>query len=917
MLIGRQSEIGRLDAALTECLAGHGGTLILRGDAGVGKTALLEHVSRRGCEDGLRLLSGRGTDAETDIAFAALTDVLGPLTERFADLPRPQAAALGGALALAPTRPGDRLAVCVATHGVLSATARSNPLLVAVDDAHWLDVPSLECLLFAARRGIPGMLLVITTREPAPPGLADAAFGQLAVEALPHEDAWTMLKIRSPDLGATDAARVLATAAGNPLAIAELTAPSAETAPGGAPVLDTTLGRIYGARVGAFDDATAMAVLITSLSGSDELRAVIPALQELGLEAATLEAGEAAGLLTIGEGRVRFVHPLARAAVRDAASAAQRRVAHSALAATLDDGERRTRHRALACIGPDEDVAGDLERSGDQAMARRAPESAARSYERAARLSPDPCRFSSRIARAATAAMAAGEDERALRLCDEAAAVSTDLHVLAQVARTRGQTLIWRARVGESVEVLLAQVDALADIDPAAAGRLVAEAAVACTGLGDAPRALALARRAERLLAAQPDLVRAPAAATRAFSVALRGHARHAMRLVSLAESLAAGADAVEPGSQWLTVLWRARLMSGDLEGATDRALTAAAVARDAGALGALAGALVIAGDGKLRLGEWSDARTLLDEGLDVAREAGQHLWRGYGLIVRCRLDAARGEIDRARGAAEAARDLAEATGVAAGRRYAHAALGFIALSDGDPAAAADHLDAAARVAEASGIREQVLVPWGIDWVEANVAAGSPDRLRQALAWVERTAARGDGPLFAAMLERCRGLAGDDPETRLARAVDLEAAAGQPFEQARALLAHGRHLHRARRRIEARRQLRAARELFRSMDATPWAAQANAELRAAGGRSRSEPDGPLTAQEQRVAALVAEGISNREAAERLFLSPKTVEFHLGRIYAKLGIRSRAALAGWISSGAGREETVATNRNPRD
>ena len=305
---------------------------------------------------------------------------------------------------------------------------------------------------------------------------------------------------------------------------------------------------------------------------------------------------------------------------------------------------------------------------------------------------------------------------------------------------------------------------------------------------------------------------------------------------------------------------------------------------------------LLVAADTAFRLGDWDAADTAALEAIRVAGEVGQPAIVGWVLTIRVRILAAQGRHEEARAVAQAGLRIAEADRISAGLRYIHAALGFLELGLDRTGAAISELETVERLIEGTGLEEPVIVPWEQDLVEAYARRGRAGDARRVLARLEQLAGRTGSPVAQAAAARCRGMVDDDFEPAFTAALALDDQRPMPFERARTLLAFGRRLHRARRRAEARDRLIQARSGFQQLRAAAWAAQAEAELHAAGARRRREPDdSALTAQELRVAAAVQRGASNRDIAADLFLSPKTVEFHLRQIYRKLGVHSRTQL----------------------
>jgi DNA-binding CsgD family transcriptional regulator len=427
---------------------------------------------------------------------------------------------------------------------------------------------------------------------------------------------------------------------------------------------------------------------------------------------------------------------------------------------------------------------------------------------------------------------------------------------------------------------------------------MLADAAAVFTARNDYHRAAALAGRATALLSdAMDPHTQAHVLTIRGWARLLRGDGAGARETLARARTLAAGADPLGPAGQWLHFLVRARIASGELECALTESLALCDRAREAGALSALGGALIVAADASLRLGQWSAADELAHEAIRLAGDTRQNVWHGYALTFAAWLAAARGEV------ADAVRHCAEARALAAaiptGLRYVHGTLGFLALGQDRVDEAIAELEAVERLLQGSGLEEPTFVAWAPDLVEAYVRAGRTRDAKRLLGVLTRQAASAANPAAEAPAMRCRGLLANDFDDCFAAALELDHERPMPFERARTLLAYGRRLHRARRRSEARSRLREALDGFTHLGADPWVEQAQHELRAAGARRRSQRSDALTPQEQRVAAAVVRGASNREVAAELFLAPKTVEFHLSQIYRKLGIHSRTRLAAVI------------------
>ncbi len=901
MLLGREAELGRLDRVLAELADGRGGALFVRGEAGIGKSALLAALAERAHRRGMGTLTTRGVESESELAFSGLADLALPLEAELGRLPEPQAAALAGALALGPPRPGERLAVSAALRRLLDDASREQPLVVIVDDLNWLDGPSRECVMYAARRTGAGFSVVMSARE----GEYDPAevrdLPDIAPAPLDRPSALALLGRGSPGLAPGVAAAVADAARGVPLALLELpTMLGARERAGESPLsepldLSPRLADIYTARIAGLSHDARRALTIAAAYEGDDLRVVGAACAQAGLPADVLSEGERARLATASGGRLSFAHPTARAAVYQQAEPADRRAAHRAVAAVVD-AERGAWHLGLAAVGPDEEVAQALEDAGVSALARRGPGPASLALERAARLSTCPERCARRLLGAGEAAAAAGQHRRAEGLLDEAIATTADAATRSDAVHARAQALTWSGAVGEAVELLEDESRSVAADAPERAGRMLADAALASSGTGDIHRSLDLSARALSLIEGRGCPEDPAALVAHGWSMALRGEGRAAAPFLRRAAARVGEVDPLAHGAQWHNVLMRARLASGHFGEVYRESDALCARAHDRGAVGALPGTLVVFADAAYRLGEWGRCEDACREAMATAADTGQHLWKGYALVVLARVEAALGREEASRAAALGALGVAQTVGIPAGLRYAHAVLGFLDLGLGHMEAAASSFSNVEEVVRRSGIEELVVVPWAPDAIEAYVATDRRDAAERVLTALAGQAARTGSPFLEAVLGRARGIAEDDFDEHFRAALATEGADGCPFEEARTLLAYGRRLHRARRRIEARARLEAAQAIFSRLGAAPWSEQARAELRAAGARGRTRRGDGLTDQEERVAQAAAGGSTNREIAQDLYLSPKTIEFHLGNIYRKLHLRSRTELA---------------------
>jgi DNA-binding CsgD family transcriptional regulator/tetratricopeptide (TPR) repeat protein len=900
VLVGREAELGSIRRLVDGLGDGRGGALLLHGPAGIGKTALLQ--SAREMAAGATVLECCGVESESSLAFGVLRDLIWPVVERRSGLPTPQRDALAGALALSPPAPGDRLAVCVATLGVLEAAAADGPVLAIVDDVQWLDSPSRECVLYAARRARGPVGLMLAVRE----GHGHHDLERIPIADLPALDlpaAAELLASRAPDLAPEVREAITQAAAGNPLALLELPATLTDEQRMGSASLDQPLApgraldRMYSARLRGLPDAARSALLVAAAGHTDDLAAVDAACRAIGTSAGALEAAETAALVRLDDDRVIFSHPLARGATYHGAPAAERRAAHRALAGVAE-GEARAWHLAAAAVGPDEAAAQALEEAGGIAAARRAYAVAADAFERAAHLTSEPAMSAGRLLGAGAAALSAGHPAHAAELAEEASARAVDPLTIASADHLLGVLAMWSGRVVEAMDLLERSADAVASANPAMAALALANASFACSAAGDCRRALSFAERASELIDDSADpAVRAPVLAVLSWCLVLRGETRRARPIVSEAERLAPSVDPLSPAAQVIIISLNCRLPADDCAGALAHCLASASAVREAGSLYALPTPLCIAAEAAYRLGRWDDLEELCDQAIATAEETDQWGPAAQAAIVRARLAAARGLEAECRANAEAGLRLVESAGVNSMAVYGHGALGFLELSAARVEAAIEELEATERLAGECGLEEPTIVPWASDLIEAYVRAGRDEDARRVLATLSRQAELADTSAAAALVERCRGLLTEDGfDEHFALALEHDSRNTMLFERARTMLAWGMRLHRARRRADARERLRAATETFEELGATPWAELASAEFAAAGGRRRqSLADDALTGQEERIARAAAGGATTREIAAELFLSPKTVEWHLGRVYRKLGVQSRAEL----------------------
>jgi DNA-binding CsgD family transcriptional regulator len=890
MLVGRDSELQRVLALVDAAEAGNGGTLVVRGEAGIGKTTLLVEARAHSRSN---VISTTGIEAESELRFAALGDVLRPLLGSLDQLAATQAEAVRVALGLSPPQPVDRLLLGGATLALLAAAA---PLLVVVDDAQWLDAGSQDALVFAARRLAADPVAILFAARDGDARHFDAeGIESLTLSGLPSESALTLLGDRVSSVRV--AHELVERTGGNPLALVELPATLSEAQLSGSEPLEEPLRvgaaieRGFSRRVQLLGEKARFAVLTAAADSSGDVSIVTSVVG-----AAELDRAEDAGLLRQRDGRLEFCHPLVRSAVYHGAAPSERRCAHAALAEASRgrDEERRVWHLAAAAVGEDAETAARLHEVGEQNVSRGAYGAAAAAFERAARLGPPGAIRARRFAAAADAAASAGRLERAAALVDEGLAG-------APAGASRGSLLAAGGRLallgGDQRAAFDAFLEAAELTDDGDATALLTEAVQAGVQLGG--RESEEAARRLRVVAAADDPV------IELLVAQALGAAQSQAGDVESVDSLARAVELVDSGAvplgsaRDLFLAGRACFMLGRNGKAAELARRATAAARETGALGLLPQTQRLVAAAAHDSGDWQLAYAAAGDSVDLAAELGQSVTACACLGLLADIDAAAGNESACADHAGRAIELALELGLGFYRERAERALAHLELVLGRVDAAAEHLEQIAARLRAAGNFEQNVTPaW--DLVEAYVRAGRPEEARRTL---ERavTEIPPASPGELAVVNRCRGLVEDDFgawfEAALASHSSTDTEDAFPFHRARTQLCFGERLRRAGNRVEARHQLHEALASFDELGARAWAARTDAELRATGERRRSSDVAreELTPRETQIALAVADGQSNRDVAAALYVTPKTVEFHLTRIYRKLGVRSRAEL----------------------
>jgi DNA-binding CsgD family transcriptional regulator len=900
--IGRTSERVVLDGLLATVREGRSGALVIRGEAGIGKTALLRYAARQA--SGFRVAQVTGVQAEMELPFAGTHQLCAPLLSRLDALPRPQRDALTVALGLASGPVPDRFLVGLAVLGLLSAVAEERPLLCLVEDAQWLDAASSHILGFVARRVLAeSVAIVIAVREPDP-GADFDRLPDLRLEGLEEDAARALLSGTVPGrLDDRIRDRIIAETRANPLALVELPGrmSAAELAGGfeisAAADLPAHMETHYLRRVGQLPEATQQLLLVAAADPLGDATLVWRAGRTLALGAGALAPAEDAELLEIGS-EVRFRHPLVRSAVYRAAPADTRRRVHEALAAATDpeaDADRRAWHRALAAAGPDEDVAAELERSAGRAQARGGVAATAALLQRAVALTPDAKRRGGRAMAAARASLGAGDFSAARGLLATAEAAPLDEGSRALIDLLRAQLAFISSRGTEATALLLAAARRLEPLDVAVARETYVDAfssalfGARLNGSVGLPEVAAVARDAPR------PSVEEPASADLLLDalIALTDDYEHAVPACREAVRRLAGERA--SAQERLRWLWQGCVLALELwddASAADLSRRSVDIARETGTLSELALALSARTPVLVFSGDLVAAAATVSETGSVEEATGISS-APYGALI----------LEAWRGRPRETRALIETTNREAGARGEG-----IGLAIGEYAravmcnAAGAYEEALAAAYAASDHREVVAENWGLsELAEPATRCGRTDLAEDAVARLAAKA-RSTGTDWALGIEaRSRALMaeGDEAERLFREAIEHLARTRVRAELGRARLLYGEWLRRESRRLDARAELHRARDLFTAMGIEAFAERAAGELLATGEHVRKRnvaTRDELTAQQRQIALLARDGLSNAEIGARLFLSPRTVEWHLHQVFSKLGIRSRRQLA---------------------
>jgi DNA-binding CsgD family transcriptional regulator len=916
IMVGRDYE-RRILSELVDSLTDSGGAVVVLGEPGMGKTALLEFVAEYANRQDVSVHKLRGIESEAVLPFAAITDLLWPLRGYLTALPVIQREALEVRLALSAGPAHGPLAACAGALGVLAAAADQRSLVVLIDDFQWLDSESAQILQFVARR-LAGERLAMILAVRAEPSTAapDIGVPNLSLAGLSTEECALIAGAMGVTLAPPALASLFESTGGNPLAVVERLRPGAGAWPNDwwpslpSNGLHKSLERSWGRLLDQLPDEARTAMFVVAADHDTGGRHAMVALMTLGLSLSSLEPAERLGLVAcLADGGIGLRHPLLRSLALTRTTLADRVSGYRALAEAAD-GYSRSWYLAAAAIGPNEEVAASLVASADEARRRNGLRASARTLRRAAELTANPRMRAERLLDAAHDAHLAGDSSSAVAWCEQALRDRDEPSFVVDVQRVAGAALTSLGEPRRALDLMTAAAARACSNDPIRAAEILAEATGPAIMQGEMHLARELAEQADCIWENSPDaaaMATSSALAMVAGAFSISGH-------ITLAAGYLCRAAELPPSSNMTTELHGAAFQAQSLawaerySAARSQMTALLHAARRLGSPTMLAFALAISAEIGWWSGQWTTAYADATEALQWATENGQPGLLAYGLSMLARIEAARGERELCQARVDRARKEVEARGVGCMPVYSYAALGLGALSAGDLSNAAANLQKAWDLSSRQGTNNPNVVPIAGDLAEALARAGEEDRCTRILSWLdERAQATGLAYPYAAAC-RVRGILAFSPVEAqhmfAASLTALDEVGPVPFEQARTLLCSGEAMRRDRRPVAAREPLHQALELFETLGARPWTARARAELAASGVRDqratywfgRHNGLQELSPQELQVARIAGRGQNNAEVAAALFVSRKTVEAHLTRVYRKLGIRSRTELA---------------------
>jgi DNA-binding CsgD family transcriptional regulator len=914
-LFGREKETAYLHERI-KFLPQQGGAVLLHGEPGIGKTALLEEAAHHAASSRSRVLTTAGVESETLLPFSGLHQLIFPFRSLIDDLPEGERDALHAALGVTDAPVRDLFLVALASLNLLARAAADSPLLLVVDDVHWIDGASAEVISFLSRRlESEPILLLAAMRDGYPSHLVHADMPDLAVGPLSAEASALLLDRRAPGLARAARQQLLKEAAGNPLALTELATDTSGREPISADAPWTPMSRrlhdAFTARLRTLPDVTRHILLTAACDDSPSVTEILHAASldpAAPATAADLAPAISARLIEVSDDTVRFRHPLMRSAIRQAAPAARRREAHAALARCLPPGsDRRTWHEAAATVQPDAQLADRLEAAADRAYRRGGASDSVFALEQAARLSSEPDQRIERLLKAADQAVDTGQQHLLTRLLEAAAPWAATPQQRARIQWIKGGLEDGMRDASEGTALLTQLVrTVMAQGDHDLAVRILWSAALRCfwSEPGDAARR-AIVALADRLPLPDDD---PRILAILAYAQPVTSGRRVLAHLRQTARRTVGDAQADR-------LVGSAAVLVGAFDLAEELSKVSVPGLRAHGRLGLLARALGAQAWSGAQLAQLTSTIPVAEEASRLARETGQTFLYGINVATEARTAALQGRYDSAMELAAQAERIALPVAARPVLATTQIARGVAAMGAGRYDEAYAHLlrmHDPTDPAHQPALRCYAL----IELVEAAVHSGDTRRARVVIEEMEAAAVRSPSPALHSGLRYARAVLADDTdaEALFEQALDGDGC-GWPFDRARVQLAYGQWLRRQRRVMDARTQLRAARETFDALGTVPWGDLARQELLAAGETSRRrEPDARdrLTPQELQIAQMAAEGLTNREIGQRLYLSHRTVSTHLHRVFPKLGISSRAELTS-VFPPAGGESGASADR----
>jgi DNA-binding CsgD family transcriptional regulator len=902
-LLGRETEIALIDRLLDridQC----GATLFISGAPGIGKSALLEEAKDRARERDIVVLSMTGVLAEAHLPFAGLQQALHPLMKQAKSLPAHQRSALLNAFGMggATTEAPDIWLVALATLTLLTEGASHEPILLVVDDAQWLDEATRQVLSFVSRRlSSDPIVLLLALREGFELPFGDADTLRHVVPALGEADATRLLEVQAPGLSKNLRSRFLSEAAGNPLALVELPRSSRSEDDREAAWLPLTerLERTFSSRLSDLPEVTRMLLYIAAENDGSSLYEIMRASEVLlaqNIDVAALEPAVSVKLIVLDAAEVRFRHPLARSAIHQAADLATRRKVHAALAGVIEDQDRKLWHRAAAAMGPDGDLAAELDLMARRALRKGALTVAIDVLQIAAKLSTTAEVRRERLLQAAEIVTDLGRPGLLEQLLREAAVDPSDELGRARVGWCREMSQPLTVNDPGRISALVKFADqAHAGGAKDLASNLLWRAAQRCwwSNASSDPCSNVLSA-AKRLKLAELD----------PRDIAIIAYAEPLRRGGEVYAKLKAVSEQRVHGPHLTRILGSTANVIGAFDLGVSFMSQSNAELRKQGRISNLARALFTQAWAEMEVGDWIGAMREAEEAILFAEETGSTAWTAAATIVKAKVAGMQGRLERSEEYATQAERLVLSSGASFLLAMLQLARGIAAISAGRHSEAFEHLRrlfVPADPAFNAGLQFFALA----DFAEAAVYSDRLQNARSVIDEMERVSAPAPVPWVETMLSYGKALVAVNEEAERCFLEGLgPAAKNWPFLRGRLLLAYGVWLRRQRRSADARDPLRQARDIFDALGASPWSDRAREELRAAGEaslRRTAQVWENLTPQELHIAQLAAQGHSNKVIGARLYLSHRTVGYHLQRVFSKIGITSRSGLSSVLST----------------